>query len=491
MSKTAKSLNEALERLEKCDQTLTCIDLWYHASFPSDAMELIDDAMLRKMVRLIRKNKSVTEIDLPTEHLSVSGIAYLASMLAETSIETISLRSSLFHVPNTCLANSFFGALDPENQKLKDVKICKDIISTRAARKLVAFLATNKSVVALDIASNDIRDDAIVLIASALQDNRVVKDLDIGHNPFGVLGNAAIQQMMRRNKTILTIKLDGLTLHDDVPEGNSMHFLSCLSENDTINSINLGPIPCSRLPAYMSNLPQSRSLKSLNLSVKEYDESGTNAFAQWFETAHIQKLKLDWKGEDEPTEFISRLAPSLRSNQNTTGFHLNATGTNDAGCRALRDAFQGNKVLDEIIITDLSMTSQQFHSIFLVIPTMPNLATFVCWQASSRIKELRARDILGIVEKCQKLLAFYVGPLDDETEALIKHHMHHNQIKSRDLLHQDVTPLWAQIFGRLSEKKWTSELYSIIREKPELMKTDYPITAAFIEKFPRKRKRDN
>jgi hypothetical protein len=488
MHKTAKSLKEAMERLESGDDTLTCIDLWYHASFPGEAVEPIDDAVLKRMLRLIRKSKSVTEIDLPTEHLTFDGITYLASTLADTSIETVSLRSSIFHFPNTCLANAFFSALDPANEKLKDLRIGKDTVSTRAAKKLVVFLEKNKSVKALDIASNDIRDDAIVLIANALHDNVIVKDLDVGHNAFGVVGNAAVQQMMRRNKTISTIKLDGLTADGRGPATNAIDFLACLGENDAINSIYLGPIPCSRLAAYMGNLPMSRSLKSLNLSVMEYNEEGAEAFATWFETAPVEKFKLDWKGEDEPTEFISKLAPSLRANAHTKGFHLNASGTNDAGCQALQVAFEGNEVLEEIIITDLSMTSQQFNSIFLTIPTMPKLTTFVCWQASARIRELEPTQIVRIVQECQTLVAFYVGPLDSSTEALIKHHVHHNQIKSRDLLRQDVTPLWPNVFGRLSQKRWPSELYSILREKPELMKTDYPTTD---QSASRKRKKND
>jgi hypothetical protein len=208
----------------------------------------------------------------------------------------------------------------------------------------------------------------------------------------------------------------------------------------------------------------------------EYNKEGTEAFAAWFETAPIEKFKLDWKGEDEITEFISKLAPSLRANTHTKGFHVNASGTNDAGCQALKEAFEGNEVLEEIIITDLSMTSQQFNSLLHTIPTMPNLATFVCWQASARIRELQPTQIVRIVQECQTLVAFYVGPLESSTEALIKHHLHHNQIKSRDLLRQDVTPLWPNVFCRLSQKRWQSELYSILREKPELMKTDYPTT---------------
>jgi len=486
-NKTAKSLQEAMERLEKGDIGLKSIDLWYHASFPTEVAEPIDDVVLKKMIRLIRANKSVIEIDLPTEHLSFDGVAYLASTLADTSIETISLRSSIFHFPNTCLATCFFRALDPANATLKDIRIGKDTISTRAAKHLVAFLKRNTSVRTLDIASNDIRDDAMVLIANALQLNSRIVDLDIGHNRFGTVGNAAIQKMMRKNKTISSLKLDGLTVTEDATNNNAIEFLSCLGENYSIDSIYLGPIPCSRLSAYMGNLPKSRSLKSLNVSVIDYDEEGTNAFCKWVETAPIEKLKLDWKGDEEPTEFISRLAPSLRANHRTTGFHLNASGTNDAGCRALMEAFQGNEALEEVIITDLCMTSQQFHSILLTIPTMPNLATFVCWQASARIRELDPSEVLKVVQQCNKLLVFYVGPLEDGTEAAIKHHMHLNQMNSRDLLRQNVTALWSLVLGRLAEKKWTSELYAIVREKPELMKTDYPAQVVVREKGKRKR----
>jgi hypothetical protein len=162
----------------------------------------LDDTQLVDLIRGLRDNPSLRELNLFGNECRSQGILQLAALLQSphSQLQTINL-SQQFNEPRPRdPRHPFFNLL------LGDTRDESEYTGLDIA-PLSALLRTNQTLQRLDLSNNNLTDSDMAAFAHSLRDNTSMQQLSLDGNCFGPEGAKALLELMQSNSAIEWIKI--------------------------------------------------------------------------------------------------------------------------------------------------------------------------------------------------------------------------------------------------------------------------------------------
>lgn len=136
-----------------------------------------------------------------------------------------------------------------------------------------AVLASNATVMRLDLSCNNISGDGVRLLSAALAKNSTIRSLDLGANALKCEGVVCISKALTTNSTIELLDLRACLVADDGARALAI----MLRGNKTLKVLNLASnyIGKDGGCALADGLKENTCLAALNLSSNEFDTQDT------------------------------------------------------------------------------------------------------------------------------------------------------------------------------------------------------------------------
>jgi Ran GTPase-activating protein (RanGAP) involved in mRNA processing and transport len=231
---------------------------------------------------------------------------------------------------------------------------------------LVNGIKKNKTIIALDLARNNIGDDGAKALADALKVNKTITTLNLAWNKIGIEGAKALAEALEKNKTITTFNLWGNNIGDD----GAIALADALKVNETITELCLfrNNIKDDGAKALAGMLEKNKTITKLDLSRNNIGDDGAIAIAGMLEKNETI-TELDLSGNNIGVEGVIELGRACAGKDITvdfgdtqkndlfklaqgtftgTTFNLWGNEIGGAGAKALADMLKVNKTITKL-----------------------------------------------------------------------------------------------------------------------------------------------
>ena len=207
-------------------------------------------------------NTSLERLGVHSSNFSSDNVFHLASVLRVNTrlkvlyIDYCNIQSS----DSVHLANAL-----EENTTTQIQTLCLDgnPIGSEGAVAFADMLATNKSLVELDMRECSIQGEGAVCLAKALEKNFTVREFNIGDNQFGSEGAVAFADMLATNKNLVELDMRECSIQGE----GAVCLAKAMEKNSTVREFNIGDnqFRSEGAVAFASMLKKNQCLKKLDL----------------------------------------------------------------------------------------------------------------------------------------------------------------------------------------------------------------------------------
>ncbi|XP_015766765.1 PREDICTED: nucleotide-binding oligomerization domain-containing protein 2-like [Acropora digitifera] len=223
--------------------------------------------------------------------------------------------------------------------------------SKRGLNALAQALHTNCVLTHLDLADNDIGDEAVVALGKALESNTSLTFLDLSIDPdwcekIGPSGASALAKALMKNSTLKCLVLASNSIEDS----GAREFANALRTNSSLTQLDLFENDIGRLGTkeICEALQSNHVMTDLILSCNTIDDSGVEALAKALQSPATQLSGLHLLECEITSLGVKALAGALQTNRSLT--HLNLAGSlrSCSARTALVTALQSNRTLTHL-----------------------------------------------------------------------------------------------------------------------------------------------
>jgi serine/threonine protein kinase/Ran GTPase-activating protein (RanGAP) involved in mRNA processing and transport len=240
-----------------------------------------------------------------------------------------------------------------QRQGVKPVLLrVKDCSSPSATRRLAEALATNYTLMSLDVSSNALGVEGAKAMAGALTKNSTLMSLDMASNRIGVEGAKAMVVALVENSTLTLLDMSG----NGIGNEGCKAMTELLAMNSTITMLDLSynVIGVEGGKAIAEVLATNSTLTSLDLSYNEIGVEGAKAMARALAN-NSTLTALDMSGNEIGVEGGKAMAEVVAQNSSLTTLNMPDNDIGAEGCKAMAVALAKNSTL-----TTLDMSGNEF-----------------------------------------------------------------------------------------------------------------------------------
>ena len=221
----------------------------------------MEDVDVQIVAKILCNNKTVTELDLSKNNISVNGA------------ESIS----------KCIES---------NKSLKEINISKSRVSDTALRKMAVALQRNQTIQKFNVSHNKISDEGVLAISECLKNNTTLQELNMSHNKISNNGMININEALKINTTLRILDISHNVISDD-----GLGVSDCLKINKSLQELNISynMISNNGLINIGKALQGNTTLRLLNVSYNKISDDGVISFSDDLKKLTVfNKLMISW-----------------------------------------------------------------------------------------------------------------------------------------------------------------------------------------------------
>ena len=220
-----KALSELLASSKYINLLVICDEVGLDEFILSpDSVQLIVDGLSH--------NTSLEKLYMSNSNFSSQNVLHLASVLRvntrlkELDIVCCNIQSS----DSVYLAKALE---ENTTTQLHTLELGGNLIESEGAVAFASMLATNKSLVKLNMRRCSIEREGAVCLAKAMENNSTVREFDISYNPIGSEGAVTFASMLKKNQCLKTLDLSD----DSVGVEGALELIESLKHNITLEEL--------------------------------------------------------------------------------------------------------------------------------------------------------------------------------------------------------------------------------------------------------------
>ena len=254
-------------------------------------------------------------------------------------IKECKIENSYFHIE---LARYFGACLEIREADLDEDRIEGEGIGDAAAAVLATTLETNTTLTNLNLSGNNLGPSGAESLATALKTNTSLSNLNFSGNNLGPAGAESLATALKTN-TILT--------------------------NLDFSGNNVGPAGAESLA---TALKTNTTLTNLNMSVNNLGPGGAESLATVLKT-NTTLTNLDLSGNNLGPADAESLATALQKNKTLTNLNLSVNNLGPAGAEPLAKALKTNTTLTNLGLMRNNLGSAGAESLATALETNTSL----------------------------------------------------------------------------------------------------------------------
>lgn len=292
----------------------------------------LDDDLAVELVDGLRKNKSITFLNLSKNMVNDDGIVKLAEMLeTNTILKSLNLSAMYWqgieddvNVEGKISNSSLFLLAQSltVNRTLTHLFLSENKIDNDGAKYLAEALSKNKGLRVLDLSMNLIGDDGFSALAVMLKQNDTLTKLMVGFNNFTVTGVMEMMNAVKYNTRLKTLQMERMYGYepDELKE-----MVALLEKNTSLTKLKLSDFPIILVDHNMKDI----LIRNRKLEKKKYDAArkAADTILNLGTLKAFQRMPLDivrqwaeqvWSSRDDPiwleADNASNPSKKLKSN---------------------------------------------------------------------------------------------------------------------------------------------------------------------------------
>ena len=254
-------------------------------------------------------------------------------------IKECKIENSFFHIE---LARYFGACLEIREADLDEDRIEGEGIGDAAAAVLATTLETNTTLTNLNLSGNNLGPSGAESLATALKTNTSLSNLNFSGNNLGPAGAESLATALKTNTALTHLELSGN---------------------------NLGPAGAESLA---TALKTNTTLTNLNMSVNNLGPGGAESLATVLKT-NTTLTNLDLSGNNLGPADAESLATALQKNKTLTNLNLSVNNLGPAGAESLAKALKTNTTLTNLGLMRNNLGSAGAESLATALETNTSL----------------------------------------------------------------------------------------------------------------------
>ena len=220
-----KALSELLATSKCIEVLVICDDVGLDEfKLSSDSVQLIVDGLSH--------NTSLEKLNISESNFSSQNVFQLASVLrVNTRLKELNIRCC--NIQSSDSVHLAKALEESTTTQLQTLLLGANPIGSEGAVAFADMLATNKSLVKLDISSCNIQGEGAVCLAKALEKNSTVREFGISYNPIGSEGAVAFGSMLKKNQFLKSLYFR----NDSVGVEGALELIESLKHNTTLEKL--------------------------------------------------------------------------------------------------------------------------------------------------------------------------------------------------------------------------------------------------------------
>jgi len=329
------------------------------------------------------KDSKITSLDASSENIGPVGGNAVAAMVAVTGALT-ALDLSLNDLHDDGVSAVCEAIQSNKETKLVSLNMGANSIGPVGAKSVAAMAAVTGGLTALDLSSNDLKDEGVCAVCKAIQSNKetklaslnfknnsispgganalaamvavtgVLTMLSLARNRLGEEGTKAICEALEQNKSLKEIDISGAGNHTGIGgSAGAKHVANMLGVNGSLTSVKLrgntlGDEGWGAIFAAICGNKDSK-IMSMDASDENIGPVGVKLIAESLRTSVTGALTSINLSKNRLTNFggdmtgIKELAAALGVNGGLTALDLSFNNLNDDSVSAVCEAIQSNK----------------------------------------------------------------------------------------------------------------------------------------------------
>ena len=231
------------------------------------------------------------------------------------------------------------------NTTLTNLNLSGNNLGPSGAESLATALKTNTSLSNLNFSGNNLGPAGAESLATALKTNTILTNLDFSGNNVGPAGAESLARALKTNTTLTNLNM---SVNNLGPEG-AESLATVLKTNTTLTNLdlsgnNLGPADAESLA---TALQKNKTLTNLNLSVNNLGPAGAESLAKALKT-NTTLTNLDLMRNNLVSAGAESLATALETNTSLTHLGLADNNLGPADAASLTTALKTNTTLTNL-----------------------------------------------------------------------------------------------------------------------------------------------
>ena len=278
-------------------------------------------------------------------------------------IKECKIENSFFHIE---LARYFGACLEIREADLDEDRIEGEGIGDAAAAVLATTLETNTTLTNLNLSGNNVGPSGAESLATALKTNTSLSNLNFSGNNLGPAGAESLATALKTNTTLTNLNMSV----NNLGPGGAESLATVLKTNTTLTNLdlsgnNLGPADAESLA---TALQKNKTLTNLNLSVNNLGPAGAESLAKALKT-NTTLRNLGLMRNNLGSAGAESLATALETNTSLTHLGLADNSLGPADAVSLTTALKTNTTLTNLDFSDNNIGPADAESLAKALKT--------------------------------------------------------------------------------------------------------------------------
>ena len=321
----------------------------------------ISDEGAESLARALAVNRSLLELNISFNKIGDNGIAHIATVLQKnTTLRTLDISSCSISDEGT---ESLARAL-AVNKSLQELNIGFNEIGDNGIAHIAIVLKTNTTMRMLDISGCSISDEGAESLVAA---NKSLQELNIGFNEIGNNGIAHIATALKTNTTMRTLDISSCSISDEGAESlaralavnRSLQELNISSDDDEFMSYH----EC--IGSQFSEYAKSSAKRSVKRQDSRIGENGIAHIATALQTNATMRT-LDIGGCDLSEKGVESLAAVLVNTSIETLVLCWSSAHPDTTLEKIGECISNNNLLRKLNLTIIQRLQESHEFLQLV-----------------------------------------------------------------------------------------------------------------------------
>ena len=256
------------------------------------------------------------------------------------------------------------------NTTLTNLNLSGNNLGPSGAESLATALKTNTSLSNLNFSGNNLGPAGAESLATALKTNTILTNLDFSGNNVGPAGAESLATALKTNTSLTNLNLR----RNNLGPAGAECLAKALEKNTILTNLNLsfndlGPADAESLA---TALKTNTSLTNLNFSVNNLGPAGAESLATALKTNTIL-TNLDLSGNNVGPAGAESLATALKTNTSLTNLNFSGNNLGPAGAESLATALKTNTSLTNLDLSGNNVGPAGAESLATALKTNTSL----------------------------------------------------------------------------------------------------------------------